>query len=260
MSQPPPTIISLKQSFLQSQTRLLSQPLTPTRGWRSQNSQSDAPLPEKAIDDALYKLNHLLTQHSRRVHAPQATRHVAEQLDALYLNLNSSAYSDDTQTQLTISTDLADAEVISSLPPSWPESSSSSSSSSSPHDNPEQEKYGTLVQTLQSLSSQREILQKRLARLRGLQSLLDPFSSSQSNDEPEEEEAVQQNLVTRNGELEKELEKMRVLLARVGGRVGMLLSADRMDVDEIEERDDDDDNDNGDDWERRKVEGVLDSF
>lgn len=33
---------------------------------------------------------------------------------------------------------------------------------------------------------------------------------------------VQENLVTRNGQLEKELERMRVLLVRVAGRVAML--------------------------------------
>ena len=33
---------------------------------------------------------------------------------------------------------------------------------------------------------------------------------------------MQENLVTRNGEVEAELQRMRMLLARVGGRAGML--------------------------------------
>lgn len=91
MAPTPPTVVSLKQSFLTSQTRLLSQPLTPSRSWRNSNNtrtneSDELPLPEKAIEDALYKLNHRLQQHARRVYAPQATRHVAEQIDQLYWN------------------------------------------------------------------------------------------------------------------------------------------------------------------------------
>lgn len=41
--------------------------------------------------------------------------------------------------------------------------------------------------------------------------LLKPFTNAQEN--------IQPNLVTRDGELGKELERMRILLARVTGRV-----------------------------------------
>ncbi|KAK4113978.1 hypothetical protein N656DRAFT_609869 [Canariomyces notabilis] len=97
MAPNPPTIVSLKQSFLITQTRLLSQPLAPTNAWRNHNNsnreQEDnaAGLPEKAVDDALFKLNHRLQQHARRVYAPQATRHVAEQIDQLYWNAAEAA-------------------------------------------------------------------------------------------------------------------------------------------------------------------------
>lgn len=83
MSQPP-TILALKQAFISSQTLTLSQPLAPSRAWQTANSESDEGLPEKAVSDALYKLNHILAQHTRRVYAPQATRHIAEQIDSLY--------------------------------------------------------------------------------------------------------------------------------------------------------------------------------
>lgn len=93
MAPTPPTIVSLKQEFLTTQTRLLSQPLAPTRAWHSHNNNSnqDNALPEKAVDDAIFKLNHRLHQHSRRVYAPQATRHVAEQIDQLYWNAAEAA-------------------------------------------------------------------------------------------------------------------------------------------------------------------------
>jgi hypothetical protein len=95
MAPTPPTIVSLKQSFLTAQTRHLSQPLTPTRAWRNTNTntnnEDESALPEKAIDDALFKLNHRLQQHARRAYAPQATRHVAEQIDQLYWNAAEAA-------------------------------------------------------------------------------------------------------------------------------------------------------------------------
>lgn len=98
---PPPTILAHKTDFLTSQTLQLSRTLSPSNAWRASNANNKRqapatnenqsrnenanPLPEKAIDDALYRLNHALQQHTRRVYAPQATRHVAEQIEALYL-------------------------------------------------------------------------------------------------------------------------------------------------------------------------------
>lgn len=95
MAQPLPTVLSIKQSFLTTQTRLLSQPLAPSRAWQNNNNNKDNEnaLPEKALDDALFKLNHRLQQHTRRVYAPQATRHVAEQIDQLYWNAAEAATS-----------------------------------------------------------------------------------------------------------------------------------------------------------------------
>lgn len=85
-----PTILSIKQEFLDAQTRLISQPLQPSRAWRRGNEaaaddENDRRLTERAVDDALFRLNHTLQQHARRVYAPQATRHVAEQIEELYL-------------------------------------------------------------------------------------------------------------------------------------------------------------------------------
>lgn len=85
-----PTILTLKQNFLTAQTRLLSQPLQPTREWRRANEaadddENDRRVPERAVDDALVRLNHTLQQYAKRAYAPQATRHVAEQIENLYL-------------------------------------------------------------------------------------------------------------------------------------------------------------------------------
>lgn len=68
-----------------------------------------------------------------------------------------------------------------------------------------------LQSSLSSLSERRAEMKARVERLRNMQSILGPL-----------EQNVQENLVTRNGEVEKELERMRVLLVRVAGRVGQL--------------------------------------
>lgn len=91
---PPPTIQSLKQDFIAEQARLLSQPLAPSRAWTRANSAAaraadgspgEAQVPQRAVEDALVRFNHRLQQHASRVYSPVATRHVAEQLEKLYL-------------------------------------------------------------------------------------------------------------------------------------------------------------------------------
>lgn len=72
-------------------------------------------------------------------------------------------------------------------------------------------RYKRLRERLTNLDNQRQQRQRRLDQLRLLQRLLEPFRQPQDN--------VQPNLVTRDGELVRELEKMRMLVARVSGRI-----------------------------------------
>lgn len=78
------TIPSLKQSFLNSQTTLLAQPLAPSRSWQANNDASDEAIPERVLQDALFQLNQNIQQHCRRVYAPQASRNIAEQINDIY--------------------------------------------------------------------------------------------------------------------------------------------------------------------------------
>lgn len=80
----------------------------------------------------------------------------------------------------------------------------------------EARRYAEQVERLRSLSKQRQQIKVRLERLQRMKALLDPFRSDDAGT------GVQENLVTRDGEVEREMEKMRVLLARVGGRVSLL--------------------------------------
>ncbi|KAK4156276.1 kinetochore Sim4 complex subunit Fta4 [Chaetomidium leptoderma] len=278
MAPTPPTVVSLKQSFLTTQTRLLSQPLAPTRAWQSSNNKNNknnnnnnnnetsnenpAALPEKAIDDALFKLNHRLQQHARRVYAPQATRHVAEQIDQLYWNAAEAAAAaaaphssrgDAAEEEaggteeedgimegggLTLGADLADPNIIATLPLEW----ETTTTTTTTHPHPlETKRYAELAADLHALAERKRQAAARVARLRGMQPLLAPFSSdaaAASHHHPDGDGdggggnggggngngggGVQENLVTRNGEVEAELNRMRMLLARVGGRVGQL--------------------------------------
>lgn len=81
---PPPTVTSVKQTFVSAQINLLSQPIAPSRTWRASNDASEHALPHRLVEDAVGSLNRTIQQHCRRVYAPQATRNVAEQINNVY--------------------------------------------------------------------------------------------------------------------------------------------------------------------------------
>jgi hypothetical protein len=87
MTSSAPTIIDLKTSFIRAQILSLSQPLKPSATFTDSNiSAEENALRQKAIDEALYRLNGLLKKHTKLSYGPQAQRHVAEQVDRLYWN------------------------------------------------------------------------------------------------------------------------------------------------------------------------------
>jgi hypothetical protein len=268
----PPTIIALKAGFLANQTRLLSQPLNPSRSWRNANEAADDGIPERQLDDALFRLNHALQQHTRRVYAPQATRHVAEQIDQLYWNAGekvaeasreagaegldagldmSMAPNDPCVTcqapHMLTFTFKADSETINSLPATW-------EWERDVNEHPiEAKRYSELVGQLQALNAERARAEDNTLRLRHMSELLRPFQSD------DEGRGVQENLITRDGEVEREMERMRMLLARVGARLGHLRERSELDSSGLNEGDamlvDDVDVD-----EKRKVNDLLNNF
>lgn len=274
MAPPAPTILTLKQNFITTQTRLLSQPLQPSRAWRraneaAANDEDSVAVSERAVDDALFRLNHTLQQHSRRVYVAQATRQIAEQVDKLYLSAGERHAAGDDEDEdddawRNVGADYADAGVISSLPPAW---ESEREAAAYPL---EAERYAELAGRLRGLAARRDEARARVQRLRRMRALLAPFSGSTADGAGAGEESsfstsggVQENLVTRDGEVEKELERMRMLLVRVGDKVARLK--------EKEAGRDDDDSDlfgDGDAMvvddveveERRKVDGLLDGL
>jgi len=71
--------------------------------------------------------------------------------------------------------------------------------------------YRQLRERLTTLDAKRQQRQRRLDQLQHLRRLLEPFEDPQKD--------IQPNLITKDGELIQELERMRMLVARVGGRV-----------------------------------------
>ncbi|KAI1655506.1 kinetochore Sim4 complex subunit Fta4 [Daldinia decipiens] len=259
----PPTILAHKSSFLTAQTLHLSQSLAPSTTWRTSNQRipdNGGSLSDRVVDEVLYRANHILQQHARRVYAPQASRHVAEQIETLYLEAAERAVrgegggggDDDDGVDvgtglggggpkfLMVGADFASDEVIASLPNTWDQHSTSQSEAHPA----EALRYADLATSLSILSSRRKETRARLDRLRRMRNLLAPFSSATTtpsssaidsskpqsssganevgNSSESGVEKVQPNLVTRDGEMEKELERMRVLLVRVASRVAQL--------------------------------------
>ncbi|KAH7193380.1 kinetochore Sim4 complex subunit Fta4 [Fusarium flagelliforme] len=207
-----PTIPALKQAFLTNQTTLLAQPLAPSRSWQAANDASDEALSERVVEDVLFSLNHTIQQHCRRVYAPQASRNIAEQIDSVYTQDAERKVGGpaDTEGGIGRELDLTDKEAIEALPASW-------HIEKDVEDHPmEVKRYADAVNRLTELNDQRKQLREQVARLKHLQTIVKPLQTTDNG------VGIQENLLTRNGPVEKELEKMRFLLARVGGRVHAL--------------------------------------
>ncbi|KAI1736990.1 kinetochore Sim4 complex subunit Fta4 [Xylaria scruposa] len=261
----PPTIIAHKSTFLATQTLHLSQALAPSPTWHAANERAEDGLPARVVDDALYRLNHALTQHSRRVYAPQASRLVAEQIEGLFyaetqrvLRGSEDSGGDEDEgaerERLRVGADFTTDEAISVLPPTW-DVHKPQEATSYPL---EAQRYAELSSTLTTLSTKRQEARERVARLRRMAALLAPFdiTSQSSPNADSATSSVQENLVTRNGEIERELERMRLLLARVAGRVAQL--PDKKSASGTMEDDEGRDSTDLDSLEREKVENLLD--
>ena len=86
-------------------------------------------------------------------------------------------------------------------------------------------RYRELRARLVELSQRREQQRQRLAQYTHVETLIEPFRDAQNN--------IQPNLLTRDGELLQELDKMRMLVARVTSRVGQSRPAPMEEVGEV---------------------------
>jgi hypothetical protein len=99
-------------------------------------------------------------------------------------------------------------DAIEALPPSWPIESDLDKYAE------EAEQYEAIVLRLTQLSEERKQIRQRVEQLRRIKGAILPLST--------DETSVQDNLITRQGPIEQELDRMRTLLARVTRRVADL--------------------------------------
>ncbi|KUL88640.1 hypothetical protein ZTR_05112 [Talaromyces verruculosus] len=198
------TISEIKTSFIRNQIRILSAPIAPQEGWRDFAPETEDDLSDKVLEEVVQKLNTTLKQHNRVVYSNQAIQHVARQIESLYWDSvkNEALSPSQKSTGVEIGSDLSNHLVIEKLPSQY------RGDDASPE---EKERYKLLYERLVALDNRRQEKQKQLAQYKQLEALLEPFKNPQEN--------IQPNLLTRDGELVREIDKMRMLVARVAGRV-----------------------------------------
>ncbi|KAI6778699.1 uncharacterized protein J7T54_007640 [Emericellopsis cladophorae] len=209
-----PTVTQHKEAFINSQSRLLAGSVTPSQRWTASNErQSDGALDPRLVKAATEAVNTSIQEHGKRVYAPQANRALAEQIAQSYAaeaDRKIRGEEEDEAEGIAKEVDLVNDKAIESLPNAWPSDKNAT-------DHPEAAKrYADDVATLQALNEQRSEIRQRVEQLRRLQSRMEPLQATEAG------QGIQENLVTRNGEVEKELERMRTLLVRVSGRLGKL--------------------------------------
>ncbi|CAK7234899.1 hypothetical protein SCUCBS95973_009089 [Sporothrix curviconia] len=207
----PPTVIALKQAFLELATRQLAQQLAPSRAWQRKNDLREGGhgigaainavtatdgsgedtgrrLPPKIVDDVLARVNQLLLLHARRVHPPAAVRHVAEQLDQLYQTvgdqLATAAPNESSNEALDRGLDYTTTSAIVGLPTTWDDLQESDALPL------EARRYAEQVSELRSLAERRTTI---TARTRQLQEVAMALENVASSDNP-----PQHSLVTRD--------------------------------------------------------------
>lgn len=204
-----------KLNFLNSQTRLLSAPLQP-----SIHTTTQPLLTNPQLTSLLTRINTKLKAHSRTTFTSQSNRHVAEQIDNLYWNeVNSSSTRQEGKNATVVErdADLSHTEVANSLPESLKEAQLDQEEADDTDDTTthlsrsDLQLYHDLRLRLIQLADQRDEKLQKLQRYQNLQQLLKPYESPESN--------VQPNLVQKDGEMAEELARLRVLCARVAGRV-----------------------------------------
>lgn len=114
--------------------------------------------------------------------------------------------------------------IIESLPEDWSEEAEEKA----PDD---AARYKELQQKLVELNEKRTVARNRLEQYKTASKLLEPLNG--------EDSGLQDNLITKNGQVEKELERMRMLMLRVErGMTGLgeKGDTDEMDIDVSEDK------------------------
>ncbi|CAI7632291.1 unnamed protein product [Penicillium bialowiezense] len=168
------SVSELKSAFIRSQVRIFSESLNLPENWRNYAPPTEeGDLSDKVIEDVLHK---------------------AQQIASLYW----SAVSQDARSQAAFAhgiertTDLSRQMNIAKIPVDLEGLEASED---------EHISYRQLRERLTALDTKRQQRQRRLDQLQHLRRLLEPFEDPQKD--------IQPNLITKDGELVQELERMR---------------------------------------------------
>ena len=213
------TLSTRKATFLRSQIRLLSQPLQPSPTLTTSTDDSPS-IPLKTLDEVISRVNEKVTIHNKSVFSAQSQRHIIEQIESLYFAdaLNEHEHNDvevergEEKVAIQTDVDLTSTTILEGLPEEL-NAAMLHDISDLGIDDTQAEEYVFLRRQLLEASVERDTAREKLARYEKLKELLGPFENVQ--------EGTQGNLVTRDGELAREMERMRVLVARVVGRLGV---------------------------------------
>ncbi|KAK9463694.1 kinetochore Sim4 complex subunit Fta4 [Lipomyces oligophaga] len=207
------SIYDQKRAFIESQIRLLAVPLRPSAEWETQFKETAG---KSFLERAIRKVQHTQRKQMRQIFSIQAINHVALQLNQLYRERVRAATTSDSavafvagderQAILRNERDLVDPDTIEQLPETWEELSGSSQAENAD----DLERYLLLRDQLLTLASALRASRRRAAQLDELHRLVEQFRDPVSN--------VQPNLISRDGAIERELTRMRVLLARLAAR------------------------------------------
>ena len=220
----PSSLSHSKSLFLTQQIRLLSTPLQPSSTFTSGLHSTDSTLSPKHVTDIVSKTNNKINSHNKLVFSTQTQRHIVEQIESLYFsdalneeNLGNHHPQDSNEEEvgelvaIERDADLTSTSILGALPEELQQSTLHDVSDLA-IDEDDADEYFDLRRQLLGLCEQRDAAREKLLRYQKLQELLRPFEDAS--------ESVQPNLVTKDGEMRRELERLRVLLARVTGRVG----------------------------------------
>jgi len=240
VSDPSSTLTSSKASFVTSQIRLLSQPI---------HNPAVNILPDAATDKLISAINKKITSHNRLHFGLESQRHVVEQIDGVYWRDVLAGGLPVRRAETVVKRDVDFTESEKALPERWEDvtldqrprkrrrredrtwqqqeqNNATETESGVNTRQPDEEmsqanqaegaqaevqarEYIELREKLRSQTERRDQLRRKLSHYKRLRALLEPFDKAQEN--------IQPNLVTKdNKELQAELAKMRVLLARVG--------------------------------------------
>ncbi|EEP79595.1 predicted protein [Uncinocarpus reesii 1704] len=159
---------------------------SPSEDWRDYGPETESDIPDKVVDGVLQKRKSRVQSRIQRLQVSYASHYSASS----FLLVIAHA---------VILTD-RESRSIEKLPDDWTEENVTPESL-------ERQFHSQLV----VLNAERNEQRKRLAQYMQLRTLLEPFNQPQTN--------VQPNLVTKDGQLAAELDRMRMLLAKVAGKV-----------------------------------------